>query len=80
MTKNRSLAFLAEIGDRVRQQLVNNNIISEENKFFDIRVSILSKLCPYCYTSISSDSLQKFMEGKLIQCKNCNVELKVNEK
>ncbi len=52
----------------------------EGNDFYDRRVSILSKLCPYCYTSISGDQVQKFIDGKLIQCTNCNVELKVNEK
>ena len=73
-------AFLAEIGDRTRKQLIHNKIIDIEDDFYDIRVSILSKLCPYCYTSISGDRVQKFIDGKLIQCKNCDVELKVNEK
>ena len=73
-------AFLAEIGDRTRKQLIHNKIIDIEDDFYDMRVSILSKLCPYCYTSISGDQVQKFNDGKLIQCKNCNVELKVNEK
>jgi len=73
-------AFLAEIGDRTRKQLIHNKIIDIEDDFYDIRVSILSKLCPYCYTSISGDQVQKFIDGKLIQCTNCNVELKVNEK
>ena len=73
-------AFLAEIGDRTRKQLIQNKIIDIEDDFYDMRVSILSKLCPYCYTSISGDRVQKFIDGELIQCKNCNVELKVNEK
>ena len=73
-------AFLAEIGDRTRKQLIQNKIIDIEDDFYDMRVSILSKLCPYCYTSISGDQVQKFIDGGLIQCKNCNVELKINEK
>ncbi len=73
-------AFLAEIGDRTRKQLIHDKIIDIEDNFYDMRVSILSKLCPYCYTSISSDLVQKFVDGILIQCKNCNVVLKINEK
>ena len=72
-------AFLAEIGDRTRKKLILNKIIDIEDDFYDMRVSILSKLCPFCYTSISDNQVQKFIDGGFIQCKNCNVELKINE-
>ncbi len=73
-------AFLTEIGDHTRKQLIQNKIIDVEDDFYDMRVSVLSKLCPYCYTSISDDQVQKFIDRGLIQCKNCNVELKINVK
>jgi hypothetical protein len=73
-------AFLAEIGDHTRKQLIQNKIIDVEDDFYDMRVSVLSKLCPYCYTSISDIQVQKFIDRGLIQCKNCNVELKINVK
>ncbi|MBA7554813.1 hypothetical protein ES705_47448 [subsurface metagenome] len=73
-------AFLAEIGDRTRKQLIHNKIIDIEDDFYDMRVSILSKLCPYCYTSISSVQVQKCIDGEIIRCKNCDVDLKINER
>jgi len=71
-------AFLAEIGDRTRKQLIHNKIIDIEDDFYDMRVSILSRLCPYCYTSISGVQVQKFIDGEIIRCKNCDVDLKIN--
>lgn len=72
--------FLAEIGDRSRKQLIKNKIIDIEGDFYDMRVSILSNLCPYCYGSIAGGQVQKFIDGVIIRCKNCDVELKINEK
>jgi len=73
-------AFLAEIGDRTRKQLIHDKIIDIDDDFYDMRISILSKLCPYCYTSISGDHVQKIINGKVIRCKNCNVDLKIEER
>lgn len=70
-------AFLAEIGDRIRQKLIENNIIASEEGFYDMRITILSCLCPYCYTLISSESVEKFCNGEVIICENCAVNIKV---
>ncbi|MFX1452988.1 MAG: hypothetical protein ACFFCM_19280, partial [Promethearchaeota archaeon] len=71
-------AFLAEIGDRVRQKLIENNIITSEEGFYDMRIAILSCLCPYCYTLISSESVEKFCNGEIIVCENCCVNIKID--
>jgi len=73
-------AFLAEIGDRTRKQLIHDKIIDIDDDFYDIRISILSKLCPYCYSSILGDHVQKIMNGTIIRCNNCDVELKIDER
>ncbi len=71
-------AFLAEIGDRVRQKLIENNIITSEEGFYDMRIAILSCLCPYCYTLMSSESVEKFSNGEIIVCENCRVNIKID--
>jgi len=71
-------AFLAEIGDRIRQKLIENNIIASEEGFYDMRIAILSCLCPYCYTLMSSESVEKFCNGEVIVCKNCDVNIKID--
>ncbi|MFX1568960.1 MAG: hypothetical protein ACFFCV_11410 [Promethearchaeota archaeon] len=71
-------AFLAEIGDRVRQKLIENNIINSEEGFYDMRIAILSCLCPYCYTLLSSESVEKFRNGEIIECENCCVNIKID--
>ena len=71
-------AFLAEIGDRVRQKLIENNIITSEEGFYDMRIAILSCLCPYCYTLLSSESVEKFCNGEIISCENCCVNIKID--
>ncbi|MFX0024291.1 MAG: hypothetical protein ACFE9S_18335 [Candidatus Hermodarchaeota archaeon] len=71
-------AFLAEIGDRVRQKLIENNIITSEEGFYDMRIAILSCLCPYCYTLMSSESVEKFRNGEIIACENCCVNIKID--
>jgi len=73
-------AFLAEIGDRTRKQLVRDKIIDIEDVFYDMRISILSKLCPYCYSPISGDQVHNIMNGTIFRCKNCDVDLKIDER
>jgi hypothetical protein len=71
-------AFLAEIGDRVRQKLIEKNIIASEEGFYDMRIAILSCLCPYCYTLMTSESVEKFCNGETIVCENCEVNIKID--
>lgn len=71
-------AFLAEIGDRIRQKLIEKNIIASEEGFYDMRIAILSCLCPYCYTLMASESVERFCNGETIICENCNVNIKID--
>jgi hypothetical protein len=64
-------AFLAEIGDRIRRQLINKKVIPSQEGFNDMRIFILSNICPICYEAISEESVQKFLEGEGIKCENC---------
>lgn len=45
-------------------------IITSEEKFNDMRIFVLSNLCPYCYESISEEQVQRFLEGEIINYKN----------
>jgi hypothetical protein len=64
-------AFLAEIGDRIRRQLLEKKVITSQERFNDMRIFILSNKCPICYEAISEVSVQKFLEGEGIKCENC---------
>ena len=71
-------AFLAEVGDRVRRQLILEKVIKPEEKFYDMRVTIMSNFCPYCYTLISSEMVQRFLGDESIQCKNCSATINLD--
>lgn len=71
--------FLAEIGNSVREKLIQNNIINREDKFWDINISVLSYVCPYCYNHISSEFVQKYLEGESFKCKDCGVYIPKSE-
>lgn len=73
-------AFLAEVSDRVRKQLIHDNVIKPGEKFYDMRITVMSNFCPYCFTLISSELVQKFLSGKSIQCKNCYAKINLDER
>ena len=73
-------AFLAEVSDRVRKQLIRDKVIKPEEKFYDMRITVISNFCPYCYTLISSDLVQRFLKGESIQCKNCYASINLDER
>ena len=68
-------AFLAEIGDRVRNEFLINNIITAEDNFYDMRVSVLSQECPYCGDKVPPNLTQKYVDGKSIDCEYCGVKI-----
>lgn len=70
-------AFLAEIGNKVREELVKHNIIKSDDMFYDIRISVLSNNCPYCGGQIAAGLVQKYLNGNSIKCIYCN-ELLIN--
>ncbi|GAG60565.1 unnamed protein product, partial [marine sediment metagenome] len=69
--------FLADVSREAREKLLNQNLISSENQFFDLRVSIASHLCPYCFDYISQNLVKKFTNGESINCNNCDVRIDV---
>ena len=71
--------FLAEIGSAIRAKLIDNNILSREDKFWDIDISVLSYVCPYCYSHISSEFVQKYLQGEAFRCKNCHASIPKSE-
>jgi len=67
--------FLAELGNRFRDELLRHNIIDSEQKFYDISMSIHLNHCPYCWNTIPSELTQKYLNGDPITCKYCNETL-----
>ncbi|MFX1568959.1 MAG: hypothetical protein ACFFCV_11405 [Promethearchaeota archaeon] len=73
-------AFLAEVSDRMRKKLILEKIIKPDEKFYDMRITVMSHFCPYCYTLISNELVQKFLSGDSIQCENCYAKINLDEK
>ena len=71
-------AFLAEIGNGIRQRLLEHNLISYEDRFYDIGISVFSEECPYCRNRIPSELAQKYRDGTSIECTYCNCKLLKN--
>lgn len=68
-------AFLAEIGNQIRKELIKSNVIISEDEFYDMNISVISHTCPYCGESIHQDFVQEFLNGSPIECNYCNVKL-----
>ncbi len=68
-------ALLAEVNKDLREELVKQNIITSDEKFYDIRVSVLCGDCPHCGAPISAESVQEFRNDKTITCRYCNSSL-----
>ena len=67
--------FLAELRNRIRDELLRHNIIDSKEKFYDISMSIHLNHCPYCWNIIPPDMTQKYLTGNSIKCKYCNESL-----
>lgn len=68
-------SFLAEISNGIRQQLIEQNVISYDDKFYNIGISVLSEECPYCGTRIPTELVQNYREGTSIECNYCHCKL-----
>ncbi len=73
-------AFLAELGNKIRDKLLKYDLINSEEQFYDIRMSIHLNHCPYCWNTISAESIQEYLGGGSIKCKYCNEILSLKEK
>ncbi|MFX0005006.1 MAG: hypothetical protein ACFE9J_16185, partial [Candidatus Hermodarchaeota archaeon] len=66
-------AFLAEIGNQIRQELIKHNIITSDDKFYEFRISVLHNECPFCGAPISADLVQKYIDGESVKCTYCTL-------
>jgi len=66
-------AFLAEVGNQIREQLIKYNIITPKERFYDIRISVLQNECPFCGAPLSADLVKEYNNGKSIKCDYCSL-------
>ena len=71
--------FLAEIGNKIREELLKLNIIGNEEQFYDMNMSIHLNHCPYCWNIIPSEQIQGFLKGDPIDCKYCGETLTIKK-
>ena len=67
--------FLAEIGNKIRDELLKLNIIESEEQFYDISMSMQLNHCPYCWNIIPSELIEEYLRGKPVQCEYCKETL-----
>ena len=67
--------FLAEVGNKIREELLKLNIIGNEEQFYDMNMSIHLNHCPYCWNIIPSEQIQGYLKGDPIDCKYCGETL-----
>ncbi|MHA1467467.1 MAG: hypothetical protein ACTSP6_05245 [Promethearchaeota archaeon] len=71
--------FLAEIGNKIREELLKLNIIVNEEQFYDMSMSIHLNHCPYCWNIIPSEQIQGYLKGDPIDCKYCGETLTIKK-
>jgi hypothetical protein len=71
--------FLAEIGNKIREELLKLNIIGNEEQFYDMSMSIHLNHCPYCWNIIPSEQIQGYLKGNPIDCKYCGETLTIKK-
>ncbi|MHA1526647.1 MAG: hypothetical protein ACTSQD_06415, partial [Promethearchaeota archaeon] len=71
--------FLAEIGNKIREELLKLNIIGNEEQFYDMSMSIHLNHCPYCWNIIPSEQIQGYLKGDPIDCKYCGETLTIKK-
>ena len=64
--------FLAEISKQIRQELLKHNVISGDEKFYNMRCSVLRGECPFCPAPLSAKLVEKYNQGDSIKCKHCD--------
>jgi len=63
--------FLAEISNEIRQELLKHKVISVDDRFYNMRCSVLSSECPFCGAPISAKLVEKYEHGESINCIYC---------
>lgn len=68
-------AFLAEVGGAIRTELIDHGIIKSDDKFYDIKASILTNICPYCMSLLSKECVENYCNKKPAICNTCGTPL-----
>jgi len=63
--------FLAEISNEIRQELLKHKVISVDDRFYNMRCSVLLGECSFCGGPISAKLVEKYKQGESINCKFC---------
>ena len=63
--------FLAEVSNKIRQELLKYKVISVDDKFYDMSCSVLLSECPFCPAPIPANLVEKFKHGESIKCIYC---------
>ncbi len=71
--KEQITGYLAKIGEKIRKQLIEHNIITSNKKFYSMRISVLSSECPYCGAEIPAKLVEKYKNRNSIKCKHCDL-------
>ena len=72
-------AFLAELGNQIRQELIKQNVLSPDDRFYDMLISVIEHTCPYCGESIQQELVQSYLNGESIKCNYCNVIIQIHD-
>ncbi|KKK79515.1 hypothetical protein LCGC14_2832730 [marine sediment metagenome] len=68
-------AYLAEIGNLIRNELIERNVINRDSNFINMTSSVLLGTCPYCGDSILKEKSEKYLSGRSIKCRYCDIEI-----
>jgi len=63
--------FLAEISNEIKQELLKHKVISVDDRFYNMRCSVLLSECPFCGAPISAKLVEKYKHGESINCIYC---------
>lgn len=72
-------AFLAELSNQIRQELIKQNVLSPDDRFYDMLISVIEHTCPYCGESIQIELAQSYLNGESIKCNYCNVIIQIHD-
>ena len=68
-------AYLAEIGNRTKSELIERNIIDRKANFINMTSSVLLCTCPYCGDNILKEKTEKYLSGGSIKCRYYKIEI-----
>ncbi len=67
-------ALLADLEGQLRQKLSEQGIISVDNPFFDVELSVATGFCPFCAATLQKNQIDDFNSGSVL-CTNCRTQI-----